>query len=182
MKKYYALTLLIALNIFSLFTPAKGAEKIMLYKGIFSRSVELTELEEFKNNEITEGFLKTIINESNKNEVLEVLKKEYKAPLPLTSKLMYSKIGETILKRIGAIIYPHRIQEESISVLAIKAATIEALAINDEKFNIVNFFKAYPSKTVVINITELSKVLNRVESMKELVDFFTNSPLEKLKR
>ena len=34
---------------------------------------------------------------------------------------------------------------------------------------------------VAINIDELEKVINKVESMSELVEFFSDSPLEKLK-
>ena len=47
--------------------------------------------------------------------------------------------------------------------------------------NLVKFFESYPTKTVILDISALSKVMNKVESISELLDFFTNSPLEKIK-
>ena len=36
-------------------------------------------------------------------------------------------------------------------------------------------------KVIAIDVTELVNVMNKVESMNELITFFTDSPLEKLK-
>jgi len=47
--------------------------------------------------------------------------------------------------------------------------------------NVINFFEGYPTKTVILDVNALSKVMNKVESISELLDFFTNSPLEKIK-
>ena len=53
--------------------------------------------------------------------------------------------------------------------------------IGNGKINLINFFKGYPTKTVILDVNALSKVMNKVESISELLDFFTNSPLEKIK-
>ena len=37
------------------------------------------------------------------------------------------------------------------------------------------------AKTVILDVNALSKVMNKVESISELLTFFTNSPLEKIK-
>jgi len=47
--------------------------------------------------------------------------------------------------------------------------------------NLINFFEGYPTKTVILDVSALSKVMNKVESISELLTFFTNSPLEKIK-
>jgi len=158
-----------------------SAEKINLYVNIFSRSITLKELEDFSNSGVSEGFLKKILKKQDQGLIKEFLTKEYKAPIELTSRLLYSEIGSVVLKKISKIIYPDRIPKESISVLALKTATIKAIAERDDSISILTFLKAYPSKIIAINVMELSRVINKVESMNELVKFFSDSPLEKLK-
>ena len=158
-----------------------SAEKINLYINIFSRSITLKELEDFSDYGVSEGFLKKILKKQNQSLIKEHLTKEYKAPIELTSRLLYSEIGSVVLKKISKIIYPDRIPKESISVLALKTATIKAIAEKNDSISILTFLKAYPSKVIAINVMELSRVINKVESMNELVKFFSDSPLEKLK-
>jgi len=45
----------------------------------------------------------------------------------------------------------------------------------------ITVFVGYPSKTVILDVNALSKVMNKVESISELLGFFKNSPLEKIK-
>jgi len=54
-------------------------------------------------------------------------------------------------------------------------------SIGNGKINLINFFEGYPTKTVILDVSALSKVMNKVESISELLTFFTNSPLEKIK-
>ncbi len=169
------------LTIISFFpTKVYPAERITLFKNIFSRSISIKELEEFSKNGKTTGFLKRAVKNQDQEAIRKILSKNYKAPIELTSRLLYSQIGEVILKKISKIIYPYRIPEESISILALKAGTIKAIAAGDESINIISFLKAYPSKVIAIDVIELTRVINKVESMNELVTFFSDSPLEKL--
>ena len=62
-----------------------------------------------------------------------------------------------------------------------KTGTIQAIVVGKDYINILEFLKAYPSEVIAIDVTELGKVVDKVESMKELVKFFSDSPLEKLK-
>ena len=162
--------------------PAVGAERIMLFKGIFSRTITVKELEYFGQTGKAKGFLKRAIKNEERELIQELLTDRYKTPIRLTSRLLYSKIGKVILKRASKIIYPYRIKNESTSVLALKAGTIKAIERETESLSIIDFFKAYPSKVIAIDVTELAKVINKVESMNDLVKFFSNSPLEKLKK
>ena len=66
-------------------------------------------------------------------------------------------------------------------MIALRAGIIKGLDLGNEKINLVKFFEGYPTKTVILNVNALSKVMNKVESISELLDFFTNSPLEKIK-
>ena len=52
--------------------------------------------------------------------------------------------------------------------------------MGEGKINIVRFFESYPTKTVILNVGALSKILNKVESINELLKFFTDSPLNKI--
>jgi len=66
-------------------------------------------------------------------------------------------------------------------VLALRASVIQGIKKGDGKINLINFFEGYPTKTVILDVNALSKVMNKVESISELLDFFTNSPLEKIR-
>ena len=46
----------------------------------------------------------------------------------------------------------------------------------------VDFLKEYPNDIMAINIPELSKLLNKAERISDLIQFFSNSPLESLKK
>ena len=66
-------------------------------------------------------------------------------------------------------------------MLALRASIIQGLKLGNGNINLINFFEGYPTKTVILNVNALSKVMTKVESISELLDFFTNSPLEKIK-
>ena len=162
--------------------PVLSAEKIMLFKGVFSRTITIEELEYFGKTGIATGFLKKAIKSEDSELIQELLTDRYKTPIRLTSRLLYSKIGRVILSRASKIIYPYRLKDNSASILALKAGTIKAIDKNKESLSIIDFMKAYPSKVIAIDVTELAKVINKVESMNDLVKFFSNSPLEKLQK
>ena len=66
-------------------------------------------------------------------------------------------------------------------MLALRSSVIQGIKIGDGEINLINFFEGYPTKTVILNVNALSKVMNKVESISELLDFFSNSPLDKFK-
>ncbi len=180
--KKTVITLISSMLFIGLPLKVNAAERINLYINIFSRSISIQELESFAKDGTSQGFLKKILKNQDKEVIRNFLKKEYKAPIELTSRLLYSQIGQVVLKKVAKIIYPNRIPEESISVLALKASTIKTISENNEAISLLGFLKAYPSNIIAINVTELSRIINKVESMNELVKFFSNAPLEKLKK
>ena len=66
-------------------------------------------------------------------------------------------------------------------MLALRSSVIQGLYLGDGKINLINFFESYPTETVILNVNAFSKVMNKVESISELLQFFTNKPLEKIK-
>ena len=67
-------------------------------------------------------------------------------------------------------------------MLALRSSVIQGLYLGNGKINLLNFFESYPTKTVILNVNALSKVINKVESISDLLEFFTNKPLEKIKK
>jgi len=102
-------------------------------------------------------------------------------PITIASKLIYSEIGNVFLTRLSSILHPPLTNDERTGMLALRASVIKGLKIGNGKINIINFFEGYPTKTIILDVNALSKVMNKVESISELLDFFTNSPLEKIK-
>ena len=118
---------------------------------------------------------------STDKDIRKVLNKDFEVPITIASKLVYSEIGNVFLTRLSSIIHPPRATDERTGMLALRAGVIQGIYKGNGKINLVNFFEGYPTKTVILDVSALSKVMNKVESISELLTFFTNSPLEKIK-
>ena len=170
--------------LFLFFIPnAKGGEKIFLYKGTFSRSLNIEDLYKFKLTKQPTDKLKRLIKITNikENELHKVLTYQIDIPIKPSSKLMNSKIGEVFLNRLSKIIYPNKISNKKLSTKAIRSGIILSSYNNNQKINLIDFFKAYPNKNIAIDLNALSQTLKKVESLKELIEFYADSPLKKLK-
>ena len=178
-SKYIFITLLILF----LNPVAKGAENLFLYKGTFSRSIELKELYKFKETKTASNRLKNLMRLTNQKEkeLHKILSLKVDVPLKTSSKLMNSKIGEVFLGRLSKIIHPNKISNKNIGTKAIRSGIILGSYNNNKKINLIEFFKAYPNKNVAINLSALRKALKKAESLKELIEFFSDSPFKKLK-
>ena len=178
--KYKQFILLIVLF---LIPTAKSAETIFLYQGTFSRTIEIEDLDKFKESKIPSSKLKSLIKITNQNEkdLYKILSYEIEVPIKGSSKLMNSKIGEVFLSRLSKIIHPNKISDKNIGTKAIRSGIILSSYKNKQKINLIDFFKSYPNKNIAINLDALRKTLRKAESLKELIEFYSNSPLKKLK-
>jgi len=185
MKKYYIAKLILGFCIFILTqtSEAKGAEKISFISGAFRRTVTLENIEKLSKTGVAEGFLVDIVNfsDDDPNKLSHLLNEEYELPIVLTSRLMNSRIGDAMIKRIAKIIYPLKVPKESVSVPAIRAGVIKGLDMGKGKINLFLFLKAYPNKNIAVNVPALFNVIEKVETISELVRFFSESPLNGLK-
>ncbi|WP_320666699.1 alpha/beta hydrolase [Prochlorococcus sp. MIT 1307] len=170
----------LSMNLLITFPSAKSAEALSLEYGIFSRTISVDSLDYLANTGKAKGTLKNIIKLTNQSEeeISKILNENFELPLVVTTKLMYSSIGKVIILRIAKIIHPKKIKDQSISIPAIRSGVIKGIVMGEGKINLIQFFKSYPNKTIAINIPALFKVLNKVESMSELIEFFSNSPLK----
>tara|TARA_Y100001968_G_C19316210_1_gene696826 strand:+ start:455 stop:1012 length:558 start_codon:yes stop_codon:yes gene_type:complete len=177
LKHIYILILLILLP------KVNAAEKIFLYKGTLSREIKIDELYKFKKYQVPSTKLKNIIKITNQKEknLYNILSYELDVPLKTSSKLLNSKIGEVFLGRISEIIYPNKILNKDIGIKSLRSAIILSSYKNNERTNLIDFLKAYPNKNIAIDLNALSKTLKKAESLKELINFYSNSPFKKLK-
>ena len=161
----------------------EAAENLMIYQGTIGRTISIKSLERLASTNEATGTLKNIIRLTNQNkeELAKILNQEFDLPIVLTSNLINSKIGKVIISRVTKVIYPNKYPDPSISVPAIRSAVIKGIVSGNGKLNLIGFLKSYPNKNIAINYGALSRIINKAESMSDLVEFFTGSPLVQLK-
>ena len=162
---------------------ADAAEEIKITYSIFSRTIKVNSLKTFAKEGKSTRKLKRILKATGSpdKEIRTVLNKDFEVPITIASKLVYSEIGNVFLTRLSSIIHPPRATDERTGMLALRSSIIQGIKKGNGKINLINFFEGYPTKTVILDVSALSKVMNKVESISELLTFFTNSPLEKIK-
>ena len=162
---------------------ANTAEEIKITYSIFSRTIKMNSLKTFAKEGKSTRKLKRILKATwtPDKEIRTILNKDFEVPITIASKLVYSEIGDVFLTRLSSIIHPPKANDERTGMLALRASVIQGINIGNGKINLINFFEGYPTKTVILDVSALSKVMNKVESISELLNFFTNSPLEKIK-
>ena len=160
-----------------------AAEEIKIIYSIFSRTIKVNSLKTYAKEGKSTRKLRKILQATGSpdKEIRAVLNKDFEIPITIASKLLYSEIGNIFLTRLSSIIHPPRANDERTGMLALRASVIQGIVIGNGKINLINFFEGYPTKTVILDVNALSKVMNKVESISELLTFFTNSPLEKIK-
>ena len=176
--------LLITNQFFLNINKVEAAEEVKIVYGIFSRTVTVDSLKNFAENGNSSNQLRRILNAtgSRDNEIQKILNKNFEIPITIASKLVNSEIGNVVLTRLSSIIHPPKATDDRTGVLALRSSVIQGIYLGNGKINLVKFFKGYPTKTVILNVNALSKVMNKVESISELLDFFTSRPLEKIKK
>ena len=160
-----------------------AAEEIKITYSIFSRTIKVKSLKSFAKEGKSTRKLKRILRAtgSSDKEIRGVLNKNFEVPITIASKLVYSEIGNIFLTRLSSVIHPPKADDKRTGMLALRASVIQGINKGNGKINLINFFEGYPTKTVILDVSALSKVMNKVESISELLTFFTNSPLEKIK-
>ena len=162
---------------------AQSAEKIKIIYSIFSRTVTVDSLRNLAESGKSSKSLRRILNAtgSSDDQIQSVLNKNFEIPITIASKLVYSEIGNIFLNRLSSILHTPNTNDERTGMLALRSSVIKGLYTGNGKINLISFFESYPTKTVILNVNALSKVMNKVESISELLKFFTSKPLEKIK-
>ncbi|CAK24958.1 alpha/beta hydrolase [Synechococcus sp. CS-197] len=173
----------LALTLLNWFQPVRAAEDVALVSGAFIRSISVADLAYLAETGEARGLLSDLLRlgKQDPENVAKLLNQELDLPLVLTSRLMSTKIGDVILKRVAKIVYPLRVPEPSVSVPAIRAGVINGLQIGEGGLNMIKFLEAYPAEVMEINLPALMAAIEKAESIAGLVTFFSNSPLDGLK-
>ena len=181
-RRLLALTTSCGLGILPLGMPAQAAVDVALVSGAFRRSIQVSDIAHLAKTEEPRGLLSDLLKLSSQEptQVAELLNKNLDVPLVLSSRLMNTRIGEALIRRIAQIIYPITTSETSVSVPAIRAAVIGGLQ-RPEGLTAVSFLEAYPNPVLAVNLPALFAVIEKAESIAGLVQFFSDSPLDGLK-
>ena len=181
-RRLLALTTSCGLGMLSIGMPAQAAMDVALVSGAFRRSIQVSDIAHLAKTEEPRGLMGNLLKLSGQEptQVAELLNKNLDVPLVLTSRLMNTRIGEALTRRIAQIIYPITSSESSVSVPAIRAAVIGGLQ-RPEGLTAVSFLEAYPNPVMAVNLPALFTVIEKAESIAGLVQFFSDSPLDGLK-
>ena len=162
--------------------PLHAATDVALVSGAFRRSIPVEKLEHLAETGEAIDLVEDLLELSGQDpqEVSQMLNQSLDLPLVLTSRLINTRIGEAILRRVARIIYPIYTPEPEVSVPAIRAGVISGLQ-SEDGLTAVSFLKGYPNAVMAVNLPALFGVIEKAESIAGLVQFFSDSPLDGLK-
>ena len=162
--------------------PLQAATDVALVSGAFRRSIPVKEIEHLAKTGEAIGLLGDLLELSKQDpqKVSQMLNQSLELPLVLTSRLINTRIGEAILRRVARIIHPIYTPEPEVSVPAIRAGVISGLQ-SEDGLTAVSFLKGYPNAVMAVNLPALFGVIEKAESIAGLVQFFSDSPLDGLK-
>ena len=172
----------LGLGLMNIGKPALAAKDVALVSGAFRRSIPVQEFEHLAETGEAIGMLGNLLEFSGQQpeQVAKLLNQSISLPLVLTSRLIETRIGEAIIRKVSKIIYPIYTPQPEVSVPAIRAGVINGLQ-SSKGLTAVSFFKAYPNDVMAVNLPALFGVMEKAESIAGLVQFFSDSPLDGLK-
>jgi hypothetical protein len=178
-----ALGAAIGLSVASALQPAHAAKDVALVSGAYKRSISVSDLVYLADTGKARGILSDVLRlgKQDPKEVAKLLNQKLDLPLVLTSRLMSTRIGDVIIRRVASIIYPLKVPDPSVSVPAIRAGVINGLQKEEGGLTVMNFLDAYPAEVMEVNIPALIALIEKAESIAGLVKFFSDSPLDGLK-
>ena len=160
---------------------AAAADNLVFVSGAFRRSIAVSDLEYLAETGKARGLLADVLKLSKQDPaaVAKLLKESISLPVTLVSRLLNTRIGEALLKRVGAIMFPLNASNESIN--ALRSAVILGLVQGNGSLSAISFFKAYPTQELEVSIPALLGLMSKASSISELIRFFSESPLDGLK-
>ena len=167
----------------ALASPALAAKDVALVSGAFRRSIPVKDIEHLAKTGEARGLLEQllVLSKQDPEDVAKLLNQKLDLPLVLTSRLINTRIGEAIIRRVGQILYPIYTPQPEISIPALRAGVINGLHNSGDGLTAVDFLKAYPNEVLAVNLPALFSVIDKAQSISGLVQFFSDSPLDGLK-
>jgi hypothetical protein len=162
-------------------TPAApAAENIVLVSGAFRRSIPVADMELLATKGQAQGLLADLLRLSKQKpaEVGKLLNQSIPLPVVLVSRLLNTRIGEALLDRLANIVYP--LKTPGAGMPALRSAIVIGIADGNGSLSPVSFLRAYPNREMEVNLPALLGLLEKANSISDLVRFFSESPLDGL--
>jgi hypothetical protein len=161
--------------------PSQAADNVVFVTGAFRRSISVADLIYLAETGEARGLMADVLAVAKQKpaEIAKLLKAELAIPLVLTSRLLNTRLGEAVLARVAQIVYP--LYAKGVGIQALRAGILNALAQGDGRISAISFLKAYPVGEMEVSIPALMAVLEKAKSISQLVQFFTDSPLDGLR-
>ena len=159
----------------------RAADNVVFVTGAFRRSISVADLVYLADTGQARGLMADVLAVAKQNpaEIGKLLKAELSIPLVLTSRLLNTRLGEAVLARVAQIIYP--LYAKRVGIQALRAGVLNALVKGDGRINAIGFLQAYPVDELEVSIPALLAVMEKAKSISQLVQFFTDSPLDGLR-
>ncbi|MFM2123336.1 MAG: hypothetical protein RLZZ589_1773 [Cyanobacteriota bacterium] len=160
---------------------SRAAENVVFVTGAFRRSISVADLIYLAETGQARGLMADVLAVAKQKpaEIAKLLKAELAIPLVLTSRLLNTRLGEAVLARVALIVYP--LYAKRVGIQALRAGILNALAKGDGRISAISFLQAYPVAEMEVSIPALMAVLEKAKSISQLVQFFTDSPLDGLR-
>ena len=160
---------------------SRAAENVVFVTGAFRRSITVADLVFLAETGQARGLMADVLAFAKQQpaEIAKLLKAELAIPLVLTSRLLNTRLGEAVLARVAQIVYP--LYARAVGIQALRAGILNALAKGDGRISAISFLQAYPVDDMEVSIPALLAVMQKAKSISQLVQFFTDSPLDGLR-
>jgi hypothetical protein len=170
----------VGLNLILLAPAAPAAQNIVLVSGAFRRSIPVADMELLASKGEARGLLADLLSLGKQKpaEVGKLLNQSIPLPLVLVSRLLNTRIGEALLDRLASIVYP--LKTPGAGLPALRSALVLGISEGDGKLSPVSFLRAYPNSEMEVNLPALLALLEKANSISDLVRFFSESPLDGL--
>jgi hypothetical protein len=180
-KRLRVAAALLGLSLTTAMPAAQAATNVVFVSGAFMRSISVADLESLAETGQARGLLADVLALSKQKpaDAAKLLNQQLTLPIVLTSRLLNTRIGEAILARVAQIVFP--LKAKAYGVPALKAGVILGLNNNKGSLSAISFLKAYPTSEMEVSIPALIAIASKASSIADLVNFFSNAPLDGLK-
>jgi hypothetical protein len=159
----------------------QAADNVVLVSGAFRRSIPVADLEHLAATGQARGLLADVLRLSKQQpaDAAKLLKASVPLPVVLVSRLLNTRIGEALLERLAAIVYP--LKASRAGVPALRSAMVLGIADGKGSLSALGFLRAYPNREMEVNLPALMALASKASSITDLVRFFSESPLDGLR-
>ncbi len=180
-KRLQIAAALLGLGLSTAMPAAQAATNVVFVSGAFMRSISVADLESLAQTGQARGLLADVLTLSKQKpaDVAKLLNQQLTLPIVLTSRLLNTRIGEAILTRVAQLVFP--LKAKAYGVPALKAGVILGLDQGKGSLSPIGFLKAYPTSEMEVSIPALMAIASKASSIADLVNFFSNAPLDGLK-